>query len=172
MSKPSTCVTNHRRTGYCCVAKYYYGNIIAPMSSTGSTNLSVIHVIAVPHVLLLRYKWKHSYVLVIKCRITHCPLRDVAVILKVIFWNKISSLAIGCATALRWMPQNVTNEKSLFVQIIAWCRQARSHYLNQCWPSSTSPYSVTKPQWVIKYKSYVSASPMGQGGHISKSLIE
>ena len=125
-----------------------------------------------PHVLLLRYKWKHSYVLVIKCRITHCPLTDVAVILKVIFWNKISSLATGCETALRWMPQNVTNEKSLFVQIIAWCRQARSHYLNQCWPSSTSPYSVTKPQWVIKYKSYVSASPMGQRGHISKSLIE
>ena len=29
---------------------------------------------------------------------------------------------------------------------MAWCRQATSHYLSQCWPRS--PYGVTKPQWV------------------------
>ena len=33
-------------------------------------------------------------------------------------------------------------------QVVAWCRQATSHYLSQCWPSSTSPYGVTRPQWV------------------------
>ena len=31
---------------------------------------------------------------------------------------------------------------------MAWCRQATSHYLSQCWPRSRSPYGVTRPQWV------------------------
>ena len=31
---------------------------------------------------------------------------------------------------------------------MAWCRQATSHYLSQCWPRSLSPYGVTRPQWV------------------------
>ena len=31
---------------------------------------------------------------------------------------------------------------------MAWCRQATSHYLHQCWPRSTSPYGVISPQWV------------------------
>ena len=32
---------------------------------------------------------------------------------------------------------------------MAWCRQAASHYLSQCWPRSVSPYDVNRPQWVI-----------------------
>ena len=31
---------------------------------------------------------------------------------------------------------------------MAWCHQATSHYLSQCWPRSLSPYDVTRPQWV------------------------
>ena len=31
---------------------------------------------------------------------------------------------------------------------MAWCRQATSHYLNQCWPRSLSPYGIIRPQWV------------------------
>ena len=31
---------------------------------------------------------------------------------------------------------------------MAWCRQATSHYLSQCWPRSLSPYDVTRTQWV------------------------
>ena len=50
--------------------------------------------------------------------------------------------------ALRWMPRNLTDDKSTLVQVIAWCRQATSHYLSQCWPSSMWPYGVTRPQWV------------------------
>ena len=34
------------------------------------------------------------------------------------------------------------------IQVMAWCRQATSHYLSQCWPRSLSPYGVTRPQWV------------------------
>ena len=50
--------------------------------------------------------------------------------------------------ALEWLPLDFTNDKSTLVQVMAWCRQATSHYLNQCWPRSMSPNGVTRPQWV------------------------
>ena len=50
--------------------------------------------------------------------------------------------------ALWWMPQDLTDDKSTLVQVMAWCRQATSHYLSQCWPRSLSPYGITRPQWV------------------------
>ena len=31
---------------------------------------------------------------------------------------------------------------------MAWCCQAPSHYLSQCWPRSMASYGVTRPQWV------------------------
>ena len=31
---------------------------------------------------------------------------------------------------------------------MAWCRQAPSHYLGQCWPRTPTSYGVTRPQWV------------------------
>ena len=48
--------------------------------------------------------------------------------------------------ALRWMPQDLTDDNSTLVQVMAWCRQATSHYLSQCWLSSLSP--MASPQWV------------------------
>ena len=39
-------------------------------------------------------------------------------------------------------------DESILVQVMAWCRQATSHYLNQCWPRPLSPNGVTRPQWV------------------------
>ena len=41
---------------------------------------------------------------------------------------------------------------------MAWCRQATSHYLSQCWPISLSPYDVTRPQWanIIAKKTFSS----------------
>ena len=50
--------------------------------------------------------------------------------------------------ALRWMPLDLTDDKPILVQVMAWCHQATSHYMNQCWPSSMSPYGITRPQWV------------------------
>ena len=50
--------------------------------------------------------------------------------------------------ALRWMPLDLTIDKSILVQVMVWCRQATSHYLSQCWPRSMSPYDITRPQWV------------------------
>ena len=40
------------------------------------------------------------------------------------------------------------DDKSTLVQVMAWCHQATSHYLSQCWPLSMSPNGVTRPQWV------------------------
>ena len=40
----------------------------------------------------------------------------------------------------RWMPQDLSDDKSTLVQVMAWCRQATSHYLSQCWPRSLTPY--------------------------------
>ena len=44
-------------------------------------------------------------------------------------------------TGLNWW-------SSTLAQVMAWCRQATSHYLSQCWPRSLSPYGIIRPQWV------------------------
>ena len=54
--------------------------------------------------------------------------------------------------ALRWMPQDLTDDKSILVQVMAWCRQATSHYLSQCWPRSMSPHGITRSQWVNSFR--------------------
>ena len=64
--------------------------------------------------------------------------------------SRINILSISCEIVLRWTPQDVTDDKSTLVQVMAWCHQATSHYLSQCWPRSVSPYGVTRPQWVKK----------------------
>ena len=46
--------------------------------------------------------------------------------------------------ALRWMSRDLSEDESTLVQVMAWCRQATSHYLSQCWPRSLSPYGVTR----------------------------
>ena len=48
------------------------------------------------------------------------------------------------------MPQDLTDDKSTLVQV-----KATSHYPNQCWPRSPTPYGVTRPQWVNKSYTYI-----------------
>ena len=60
----------------------------------------------------------------------------------------IGGCGISCELALRWMSLDLTDDKSTLFPVMAWCRQATSHYLSQCWPRSLSPYGVTRPQWV------------------------
>ena len=55
----------------------------------------------------------------------------------------IDGWGISCEIALLWMSQDFTDQSTL-VQVMAWCHQATSHYLSQCWPRS--PYGVTRPQ--------------------------
>ena len=80
--------------------------------------------------------------------LTHCPLGDVAVVI----FNHIiknSNLGTCCEIVQQWVPQKLTNvnEMLTLVQLMAWCHQATSHYLSQCWPRSMLPYGVARPQW-------------------------
>ena len=50
--------------------------------------------------------------------------------------------------ALRWMPQELPDDNSILVRVMAWCREATSHYLSQCWLNSLSPYGAARPKWV------------------------
>ena len=60
----------------------------------------------------------------------------------------IDGWGIACEIALIWMSLDFTDDQSTLVQVLAWCHQATSHYLSQCWPRSLPPYGVTRPQWV------------------------
>ena len=46
------------------------------------------------------------------------------------------------------MPQNLLDDQSTLVQVMAWGCQATSHYLSQCWPRSLLPHGITRWQWV------------------------
>ena len=54
----------------------------------------------------------------------------------------------SCEIALIWISLDFTHDQSTLVQVMAWCRQATSHYLSQCWPRSLSPFGVTRQEWV------------------------
>ena len=62
--------------------------------------------------------------------------------------SAIDGWVISCELALRWMSFDLTDDKSTLVQVMAWCCQATSHYLSQCWPRSLLPYGVTRPHWI------------------------
>ena len=51
--------------------------------------------------------------------------------------------------AFRWMSWDLPENEPTLVQVMAWCRQATSHYMSQCWPRCESPYGVTRAQWVL-----------------------
>ena len=51
-----------------------------------------------------------------------------------------SSCAFFCGISLEWMPIIL---KSTLGEVMAWCHQATSRYLNQCWPRSLSWYGIT-----------------------------
>ena len=59
---------------------------------------------------------------------------------------------------------DLTDDKSTLVQVMAWCRQATSHYLSHCWHRSMSPFCVTRPQWVntpsYRFKTFKKKDPV------------
>ena len=89
---------------------------------------------------------------------------------KTAIFNLVQSIGIFTSSndnALRWMPRDLTDDNSTLVQVMAWYRQATSHYLSQCWPSSMSLYGVSRPQCVkvLQYEtqqifSYLHASAL------------
>ena len=83
--------------------------------------------------------------------LTHWPLGDF--LEKIIFTLILvtGGCDISSEIALRWTSRDLNDDKSTLVQVMAWCHQATSHYLNQCWPRSLPPCDVTRPQWVKIY---------------------
>ena len=81
-----------------------------------------------------------------KRSLTHCPLGDLDVIVKmefsILFYWLVSS------NFPMIMSSDECHRVLLMIQVMAWCRQETSHYLNQCWPRSPMPYGITRPQWV------------------------
>ena len=68
------------------------------------------------------------------------------------FWQVILKLTLeihgwdsSSKIALRWMSLDLTDDKSTLIQVMAWCRQAASHYLGQC-RVLTQSYGITRPQ--------------------------
>ena len=60
----------------------------------------------------------------------------------------IDGWGISSEIVLIWVSLDFSDDQSTLVQVMAWCRQATSHYLSQCWPKSLSPYGITRPQRV------------------------
>ena len=42
-------------------------------------------------------------------------------------------------------------QRSTLVQLLAWCCQATSYYLNPCWQRPMMAYGTTGPQWVNQH---------------------
>ena len=70
-----------------------------------------------------------------------------------------------CEIALRRISLDLTDDKSTLVQVMAWCRQATTYHLSQCWPRSPSPYDVTRPQWVAEYIIFINPKNDGRNKH-------
>ena len=77
---------------------------------------------------------------------------------------------ISYEIALRWMALDLTDNKSTLVQVMAWYRQATSHYLSQCWPRSMSPNGVTRPQWVKMVPSFKPGSAFIKPDQLDRSI--
>ena len=63
----------------------------------------------------------------------------------------IDGWGIFCVIAPGWSSPNLTDDKSISAQFMAWCHQVTKQYLNQCCPSSISPYGITMPQCVNQH---------------------
>ena len=60
---------------------------------------------------------------------------------------RVKCMSTSCEMAVRWMSLNTSDDKSIFIHVMACCRQTTSHYMSQYWLSSMSLYSVTGAQW-------------------------
>ena len=64
----------------------------------------------------------------------------------ILYQGKIAHfLQNGLQVNAHW---RLSGYQSTIIEVMAWYRQAISLYLNQCWPSSMTPYVVIMPQCV------------------------
>ena len=132
----------------------------SPLPTDGSTTGSEIN------------KWVSTL-----CNLTNCSRAGrCGSNLKVSYTMKVTkkklSIYMYYEIVLKWTPQNTFDDESTFVQVMAWCLEAPSHYLSQCWLRFTSPYIIISPQWVkqwsstsIMIKHYVCILPPMKNSH-------
>ena len=55
----------------------------------------------------------------------------------------IDGPGVSCEIALRWLSLGLGDEKSILLQVMAWYRQAVSHYHGCWWPGGTRSQVIT-----------------------------
>ena len=109
-----------------------------------------------------------------------CPMR-----LTVILNEWISNTPLGSFLFKLTLPWNdcrmvslmvslLVLGKSILIQVMAWCRQATSHYLKKCWSRSSAPYVVTGPPWfniIILRKHDCDSKPIVTGAGWKKNNL-
>ena len=123
--------------------------LIGPLGTNFSKILIKIHTFSIKKMHLKNGKWKMWSILSgpqclnslapgkFEWNFTHVIFKQILV---------IDDWGISCENGLTWKPQDLTDDKSTLVQVMAWCHQAPSHYLSQCWPTSLLQYGITRPQ--------------------------
>ena len=66
----------------------------------------------------------------------------------------IDDRGISREIALMWITMDPHWWKSTLVQVMAWCRQATSHYLSQCWPRSMCCHMASLGHNVLSLASF------------------
>ena len=116
--------------------------------------LLIYHIILVmnPHMIVLLPQGIHV-VQTVGCWIISVnsvlPVRCLHNVINVVFKHIafINALVFAVALPFGWIPQDLTDQKSMLVQVLAWCLEVRSHYMCECWLNSMSIYDITRPKW-------------------------
>ena len=143
---------NHVRTGWRSLMKYMIvvstvsADGLAPLGARTSAEAMMIKFASHVHWQVKILDLSMLYVL--DCFNSLAPGRFQWNIGKIIFTIILVTYCcdISNKIALRWTSLDLSDDKSALVQVMAWCRQATSHYLNQCWPRFLPPNGITRPQ--------------------------
>ena len=69
------------------------------------------------------------------------------IIFQLTFWNAfywMKIIVFRFIFHLYFFPKGTFDNIISLVHVMAWCRQATSHYMNQWWPRSVKPYDATR----------------------------
>ena len=73
--------------------------------------------------------------------------------------------SISCKITIIWIPFDLTNDKSAFVQVMDWCHQPTSHYQSRYWHRYKPPYDFPRPQWINTLR------PRQNGSHFPDDIF-
>ena len=72
-----------------------------------------------------------------------------------VMWSEwYTSIGSACLVLSQYLNQwwptwLMYTHQSALVQVLAWCRQAPSHYLKQCWPIHIMTYRIFRQEWAM-----------------------